>query len=117
MKGQSFVSEKHLVFNRKFLKDPWLFSSPFFRTLPCIGSPWGPHGVPYGPEAIKDMVANLQLEMKRKASHEQLEDLEHQQCKARKLASQKDEFSNKKQGIYSMYNDVGIMIYIYYVYI
>jgi len=33
-------------------------------------------------EAIKDMVANLQLEMKRKASHEQLEDLEHQQCKA-----------------------------------
>ena len=83
------------------------------------GPPWSPHVVPYGPKAIKDMVANLQLEMKRKASHEQLEDLEHQQCKARKLASQKDEFSNKKQGIYSMYNDVGkmIYIYIYYVYI
>lgn len=33
-------------------------------------------------EAIKDMVANLRIEMKQKASHEQLEDLEHQQCKA-----------------------------------
>eukprot|EP00913_Durusdinium_trenchii_P011884 g11162.t1 len=33
-------------------------------------------------EAIKDMVTQLRKELGQKASHEQLEDLEHQQCKA-----------------------------------
>lgn len=43
-----------------------------------------PHAAP-SPKAIKDMVANVRSELSQKASLDQLEDLEHQQCKVLKM--------------------------------